>query len=123
MRALFAIVLAAATGGMIFGVDGISAIAKQLKSVPIESGSIVQPSGGGTAVVTRQNGVKATLTCTCDQGTGTCTLTTTTDSAYCSSSGGTCKSTCSMSVTTTGLSGRAGAVGRATGTAVPLKGP
>ena len=119
MRTLFAIVFAAAIGGMILDVDGMAAAAKQVKSVSIAQGSAVQRSGAATAVVTRQNGVKATLNCTCDEGTGTCTLQTTTDSAFCTSSGGTCKGSCSMSVTTTGLSGRAGKVGKATGAQAP----
>ena len=123
MRTLLAIVLAAALGGLIWlGVDGTAAQARRLQSVAIEKGTVLQRTGNSTVVMTRQNGVKATVNCTCDQGTGTCTLKTTTDSAYCTNVGGTCKDSCSMSVSTTGLKGRAGSLGGAVGPLAPSVG-
>ena len=51
---------------------------------------------------------KGTFTCTCSVGTGTCTLITTPDSLYCSvGTTATCKGTCQLTTTTTGIGGAA----------------
>ena len=51
---------------------------------------------------------KGTFSCTCSQGNGTCTLISTPDALYCTvGSTATCKGTCTLITSTTGIGGAA----------------